>query len=156
MRAMIEIEKDDRVLWFVSVPARNKGADLWVVAMQKATTGLFELQGRIRTYVDDKTFSSRDVRLPIHMQALPCTEQEASAAFKQYLEQLVTGMEEPYGFDLVFTDVNGSVDQMLELKEKQAMAEGSMLSRVTITPGRNDPCVCGSGIKFKRCHGKAG
>jgi uncharacterized protein len=21
--------------------------------------------------------------------------------------------------------------------------------------GRNDPCPCGSGFKFKRCHGKA-
>lgn len=20
-------------------------------------------------------------------------------------------------------------------------------------PGRNDPCICGSGIKFKKCHG---
>jgi len=22
-------------------------------------------------------------------------------------------------------------------------------------PGRNDPCPCGSGLKFKRCHGDA-
>ena len=22
------------------------------------------------------------------------------------------------------------------------------------TPGRNDPCSCGSGIKFKKCHGR--
>jgi uncharacterized protein YecA (UPF0149 family) len=21
-------------------------------------------------------------------------------------------------------------------------------------PGRNEPCFCGSGIKFKKCHGK--
>ncbi|MBI4329373.1 MAG: SEC-C domain-containing protein, partial [Chloroflexi bacterium] len=21
--------------------------------------------------------------------------------------------------------------------------------------GRNDPCPCGSGLKYKRCHGKA-
>ena len=25
--------------------------------------------------------------------------------------------------------------------------------RVEATPGRNDPCPCGSGIKFKKCHG---
>jgi uncharacterized protein YecA (UPF0149 family) len=24
----------------------------------------------------------------------------------------------------------------------------------TKTPGRNDPCWCGSGKKFKKCHGK--
>ncbi|HLL12194.1 MAG TPA: SEC-C metal-binding domain-containing protein, partial [Rubrivivax sp.] len=28
--------------------------------------------------------------------------------------------------------------------------------RVESAPGRNDPCPCGSGKKFKRCHGAAG
>jgi uncharacterized protein len=23
-------------------------------------------------------------------------------------------------------------------------------------PGRNDPCTCGSGKKYKKCHGAAG
>ncbi|MFN3393554.1 MAG: SEC-C metal-binding domain-containing protein, partial [Candidatus Thermochlorobacter sp.] len=27
--------------------------------------------------------------------------------------------------------------------------------RVEKTPGRNDPCPCGSGKKYKNCHGKA-
>ena len=27
--------------------------------------------------------------------------------------------------------------------------------RVEATPGRNDPCHCGSGLKFKKCHGAA-
>lgn len=27
--------------------------------------------------------------------------------------------------------------------------------RVEPRPGRNDPCPCGSGLKFKKCHGKA-
>ncbi len=26
-------------------------------------------------------------------------------------------------------------------------------TRVTITIGRNEPCPCGSGLKYKRCHG---
>jgi uncharacterized protein len=26
--------------------------------------------------------------------------------------------------------------------------------RVEKAPGRNDPCPCGSGLKFKKCHGK--
>lgn len=26
-------------------------------------------------------------------------------------------------------------------------------ARRTITAGRNDPCPCGSGMKYKRCHG---
>lgn len=28
--------------------------------------------------------------------------------------------------------------------------------RVAPVPGRNDPCSCGSGLKYKKCHGKAG
>jgi uncharacterized protein len=24
----------------------------------------------------------------------------------------------------------------------------------TSKPGRNEPCFCGSGLKFKKCHGK--
>ena len=28
--------------------------------------------------------------------------------------------------------------------------------RVEATPGRNDPCPCGSGKKYKRCHGASG
>jgi uncharacterized protein len=27
--------------------------------------------------------------------------------------------------------------------------------RVEAQPGRNDPCPCGSGLKFKKCHGLA-
>ncbi len=27
--------------------------------------------------------------------------------------------------------------------------------RVEATPGRNDPCPCGSGMKYKKCHGQA-
>jgi uncharacterized protein len=26
--------------------------------------------------------------------------------------------------------------------------------KVSMKPGRNDPCFCGSGVKFKKCHGK--
>lgn len=28
--------------------------------------------------------------------------------------------------------------------------------RVAPRPGRNDPCPCGSGLKFKKCHGRGG
>ena len=27
---------------------------------------------------------------------------------------------------------------------------------MTVNPGRNDPCPCGSGSKYKHCHGVAG
>jgi len=31
--------------------------------------------------------------------------------------------------------------------------EGGDLKTKFANAGRNDPCPCGSGIKFKRCHG---
>jgi uncharacterized protein len=38
------------------------------------------------------------------------------------------------------------VMKMLEAVEKEG-------ERVTTKPGRNDPCFCGSGLKYKKCHG---
>jgi len=37
---------------------------------------------------------------------------------------------------------------------KVMKAEEKGGERVTTKPGRNDPCFCGSGLKFKKCHGK--
>jgi SEC-C motif len=34
------------------------------------------------------------------------------------------------------------------------MEEHGMIERQGVKPGRNDPCPCGSGLKFKKCHGK--
>lgn len=31
--------------------------------------------------------------------------------------------------------------------------DGVIRTRAAVTPGRNDPCPCGSGKKYKRCHG---
>ena len=32
--------------------------------------------------------------------------------------------------------------------------EGGEIKRASAGPGRNDPCPCGSGIKYKKCHGQ--
>jgi len=39
------------------------------------------------------------------------------------------------------------VMKVMETKEKGG-------ERVITKPGRNDPCFCGSGLKFKKCHGR--
>jgi preprotein translocase subunit SecA len=43
-------------------------------------------------------------------------------------------------------------------KEMQAGAKSRPRSRMTSVAreklGRNDPCYCGSGLKYKKCHGK--
>jgi len=54
---------------------------------------------------------------------------------------------------------------MAELIRKGNLAEEVMKvmgkeekrnERVPLKPGRNEPCFCGSGIKFKKCHGQNG
>lgn len=40
-----------------------------------------------------------------------------------------------------------------EAQAAQTMAEEKKIIRATVKVGRNDPCPCGSGKKFKACHG---
>jgi uncharacterized protein len=41
-------------------------------------------------------------------------------------------------------------EEIMRLKELNVKAE----ENPTVQPGRNEPCFCGSGLKFKKCHGK--
>jgi hypothetical protein len=38
--------------------------------------------------------------------------------------------------------------------KRRVLAGKPQPARRDSTPGRNDPCSCGSGKKFKRCHGR--
>jgi preprotein translocase subunit SecA len=40
-----------------------------------------------------------------------------------------------------------------EAEAAKSMAEEKKIIRATVKVGRNDPCPCGSGKKFKACHG---
>ena len=40
-------------------------------------------------------------------------------------------------------------------KEKKEMKPKTIIKDETQKIGRNDPCFCGSGKKYKNCHGKA-
>jgi uncharacterized protein len=44
-------------------------------------------------------------------------------------------------------------DEIMPILAAEATAK---LQRAFATSGRNDPCPCGSGRKFKRCHGQTG
>ncbi|OIQ79806.1 protein translocase subunit SecA [mine drainage metagenome] len=45
-------------------------------------------------------------------------------------------------------------DEALETKEGETPAQPEPFERAGAKVGRNDPCPCGSGKKFKQCHGK--
>ena len=59
--------------------------------------------------------------------------------------------------DKIAQKANMTVDNLLKLKEEllqQATSE-QLITRNEKKIGRNDPCPCGSGRKFKHCHGKS-
>jgi uncharacterized protein len=66
------------------------------------------------------------------------------------------------GYREFFRHIDGSMRFMAnELRQGRAPANimkytaSDIMSRVVFKPGRNDPCPCGSGLKYKKCHGKA-
>ena len=78
-------------------------------------------------------------------QIRPMTEEERQALFQQQMEQM--GIQ---------------VDDSAALAPEAAPAPQALAAprfdesdpTTWGNPGRNDPCPCGSGEKFKHCHGK--
>ena len=56
------------------------------------------------------------------------------------------------------TQPNRNMQQMRTNDPSQLSTNGEQKSRMPIRAdkhvGRNDPCPCGSGLKYKNCHGK--
>ena len=50
----------------------------------------------------------------------------------------------------VMTDLREEFGKILREQDLPDLADLTQLQKV----GRNDPCPCGSGLKYKRCHGK--
>lgn len=75
-------------------------------------------------------------------QIRPLTEEEQRAMMEQYLEQqrALAGAATPQG------DAEAADGAASGFDEADPATWGD--------PGRNDPCPCGSGQKFKHCHGK--
>jgi len=61
------------------------------------------------------------------------------------------------GYRAFFTHIDQPMRQMTALlREGRAPAEVMLKQRQSTAPakaGRNDPCPCGSGLKYKKCHG---
>ncbi|MGZ4880856.1 MAG: SEC-C metal-binding domain-containing protein, partial [Halobacteriota archaeon] len=61
------------------------------------------------------------------------------------------------GYLAFFTHIDKAMQQMTTLlRQGRAPADVMRKHRRPIAPakaGRNDPCPCGSGLKYKKCHG---
>jgi len=67
------------------------------------------------------------------------------------------------GYKEFFRHIDGPMRFMAqELRQGRAPAgimkytKDGQIPQVIFKPGRNDPCPCGSGLKYKKCHGMAG
>ena len=67
------------------------------------------------------------------------------------------------GYKAFFKHADRPMKIMADLIRRGKLAEEVMKvmgteekggERVSMKPGRNEPCFCGSGLKFKKCHGK--
>jgi uncharacterized protein len=66
------------------------------------------------------------------------------------------------GYRGFFRHIDGAMRFMAyELRQDRAPAnimnymKDGRISHMVMKPGRNDPCPCGSGLKYKKCHGRA-
>lgn len=81
----------------------------------------------------------------------------------RFVKQPEDGPGESYLYDAykqIFTHMAPCLGIMADLLQAGRPAarvmlvlKGSVLGLSTSTPGRNAPCPCGSGIKYKRCCG---
>lgn len=93
---------------------------------------------------DEKTFTRRDnFRLAIKDHAAVHSFIRAAEALNEY-QELGADPSNPRQFR-----VNSQIYQ--QLVARQNYFAGQMM---LLEPGRNDPCTCGSGTKFKKCCGK--
>jgi len=67
------------------------------------------------------------------------------------------------GYKEFFSHIDGPMRFMAnEIRQGRAPAnimtfiKDAQKSHQIFKPGRNDPCPCGSGLKYKKCHGKSG
>ena len=79
----------------------------------------------------------------------PITGIAASAVDSFVLNKILNGWNPNFFLD---DKVKDRIDKCI--KEKEQEAQEALLCERFKGVGRNDPCPCGSGKKFKKCHGK--
>ena len=112
----------------------------WVAGFQHATLCFPDL-----SEMSDDAVLSALARLYRHLPAETVEEREVVATLDR--EQPLTTL------DAAIEDIVIAVADLSDLT-RQARFKVETVKRDTPKPGRNDPCACGSGKKFKSCHGK--
>jgi preprotein translocase subunit SecA len=84
----------------------------------------------------------------------PAAQQENQEAMKRVTQTVAANVANQYaGADV---DYNPDVPQTTNQGGKAAKRKGHTIVNSAPRVKRNDPCPCGSGKKYKQCHGRAG
>jgi uncharacterized protein YecA (UPF0149 family) len=137
---MVRVPIDDRrwAIW-------NRYCQAAGVSMGRGIAGLIEEE--LASVV---TGTSEEIASPLVMEAERnlATQQAAVAALEEHLACEATRLQE--------------WERQLELRRdelrRRELRRQAQTARLPVKPyrqsiGRNDPCPCGSGAKYKRCHG---
>ena len=99
--------------------------------------------------VDRKT---RDARLTRHAAKLGTPQNPAELQVQtEERKAEVTALCQENGWSC---QVTVDADQPEDITELDVLQTSVATVHVTPTVGRNDPCHCGSGLKYKHCHGR--
>lgn len=102
----------------------------------------FELFGALLSRVRDEVAK---MLLTVQVQSAEQVQQA-----EQKLEELASSQLE----NIQYQHVKDSENNELAVDHEVDVSTGSVPRRVSEKVGRNDPCPCGSGKKYKQCHGK--
>jgi|GEM_PF-2137984 len=101
--------------------------------------------------------------MPSHFPRKSPLAEKVPAVLRAFVEHMIDTQEVPHAFDLK-RGLESTLPEFLETVATGHNPHGHHHSHhAPQTPvvrdgpklGRNDPCHCGSGRKFKKCHGKA-
>ncbi len=80
------------------------------------------------------------------------TETDTATAVREAIEVELGASSKHYADGV--SDIELAADRVMNALAEYAAAERKEPQpKATVKPGRNDPCPCGSGVKFKKCHG---
>ncbi|MEZ4711588.1 MAG: SEC-C metal-binding domain-containing protein [Caldilineaceae bacterium] len=95
---------------------------------------------------------NRDARLTRQMAKLGTPQNPAELRVPDEARKAeVTAICQEHGWSC---EVTVDADQPENIAELEALQKPVTTVHVTPTVGRNDPCHCGSGLKYKHCHGR--
>ncbi len=135
-----------------------KGAELRKIAEAFLAVCYDELGKAPRLYDGEDVRMAVGQRLPGHFGRRDSLAAHVPAVLDAYFDHLEASQVVTQAFEIRL-GLGQALDEFSSIVEAGSAAHTSVKRQATVKhraekTGRNDPCFCGSGKKFKKCHGK--